>query len=215
MGHPTRTQPIPIEERWRVGLVGFCGAGGTGKTTTADLVSDMTGITRIPSSTRSVFKRLGLETEEAQEQLSGAGRISLQLGIQEAFFDSLRGRKEGLTDRTPLDHWCYSLYYCGNWMDDTFSKDMRGRIVKALKRFSHVFYFPLVTFPTQSDGMRKDGFGYRLCYDMLLRQALREFEVNALTVRINVSAQDRAKQIAQYLRSKALSADEGRAKLQE
>jgi hypothetical protein len=181
------------------GLIGFCGAGGTGKTTTAELLGKCTDLPVIPSTTRAVFKQLGLETEASQEALDGPGRMHLQMAIQENFFSMTKQYRIGISDRTPIDHWCYMLYYCGNTMTHADVEAARRRIKDCLRIFRYIFYFPLMTYPGQDDGMRKTGEGYRLSYDMLVRQALDDFQVKYYTLRKGPSAWERAESIASHL----------------
>jgi hypothetical protein len=185
------------------GLIGFCGAGGTGKTTTAQLLSETHSVPLLPSSTRGVFKMLGLETEADQEKLDGEGRKHLQRSIQDTFYSSLMGYPRGVSDRTPLDHWCYMLYYCGDYMSEEEVGVFRRRTAEGLKRFAYVFYFPLVTYPTHEDGMRKNGYGYRKAYDYLMQAAILDFGVQVYTMRRGQTPQQHVEHIWQFLASRA------------
>lgn len=185
------------------GLIGFCGAGGTGKTTVANLLHQTKGVPLVPSSTRMVFKMLNLETEADQEKLDSNGRKHLQTSIQQAYYDNLRAYPKGVSDRTPLDHWCYMLFYCGNDLSQEEVEAYRQRTAVTLQRFAYVFYFPLVTYPTHSDGMRKDGYGYRKAYDYLMQSALSDFGVPHYTMRVGPSPEEHVDNIWRLIASRA------------
>ncbi len=185
------------------GLIGFCGAGGTGKTTVANLLHESCGVPLVPSSTRGVFRMLNLETEADQEKLDAEGRKHLQRSIQDAYYRNLMGYPKGVSDRTPLDHWCYMLFYCGDYMSEEEVESFRKRTAEGLKRFEYVFYFPLVTYPTHEDGMRKGGYGYRKAYDYLMRSAILDFGVPVYTMRVNQTPEDRVSHIWNLLALKA------------
>lgn len=185
------------------GIMGFCGAGGTGKTTVANLLHKEKQIPLVPSSTRGVFKMLGLESEAEQERLDGEGRKHLQKSIQDAYYRNLQGFPKGVSDRSPIDHWCYMLYYCGDYMSEAEVAWYRDRTAEGLKRFQYIVYFPLVTYPTHEDGMRKSGYGYRVAYDYLVQAALRDFGVAHYTIRLNTTPEERVSQLWNLLALRA------------
>jgi hypothetical protein len=183
-------------------LIGFCGAGGTGKTTTAHLVCELTGLPFIQPSSRNVFKRMGVESESAQEQMTGKQRIELQRAIQDAYHQSVMTHyQSGLSDRTPIDHFVYTLMYCGAWLDEYQTKEFKLLCTRSLMRFKHIFYFPLTTFSTIDDGMRQTAYGSRLQFDLLMRQMLNELGVSHSTVRIGLAARIRAQNIAAAIKT--------------
>lgn len=164
-------------------IIGFTGAGATGKTTLATLVANHSkGFVYRPSAARDVFKRWGL-TEEQQRQLTPQTALQLQMEIwdakaeldKQAVSDSLNGLTT-IFDRTPIDHWAYTLYRCGATLTSELYAKIYARTYNELVRYDVVFYTPLVTFSGTDDGMRETGFGYRVCIDILIRNTINELK---------------------------------------
>jgi ABC-type glutathione transport system ATPase component len=71
-------------------LIGFCGVGGSGKTTTARRMAEVTQIPFHELSARPTFKRWHLDSEAAQLALTEEQRYHLQMDIHQDFEDNLR-----------------------------------------------------------------------------------------------------------------------------
>jgi len=157
--------------------VGFCGAGDTGKTTTAVLVADELGIPFLPSISRAVFADLGL-TEADQVDMSDEDRWGLQCKILSAKRKQDSMHEPGVLDRTLLDHAAYCLYRCSG----IISRDEYGRLIDEVgdnlrHHYDRVFYFPAGVYPPVDDGFRQGGLAYQTAIDCLIRGMLSRFDL--------------------------------------
>jgi hypothetical protein len=78
----------------------------------------------------------------------------------------------------------YALHYCHTVLDEGRWANIVLNTKRRLERFEYIFYFPLVTWPSHSDGMRRDDWGYRLLYDTILQQVLKQYFPQHYTVRL-------------------------------
>jgi len=147
--------------------VAFMGAGGTGKTTTAEFVAPLLDLPMIKSASRTVYEENEL-TEEKVALLTPEKKLELQTAIFNAKI-TLDQQYSFLADRTILDHYCYCLAYCGATMPDTiyFQFEEKVRILMATT-YSHLFYFPWGYWTPKSDGVRQDLLGWQSQIDALM-----------------------------------------------
>ena len=96
----------------------FCGAGATGKTTTAKLVAERLGLPLLPSVSREVFKEHGL-TEKNVPEMDRRALYSFQLAMFNAHRRQLvnawaghAGARGYVADRTLLCRLAYTLREC-------------------------------------------------------------------------------------------------------
>lgn len=181
-------------------FIGFCGAGGTGKTATAELLAKQINYVFLPSSAREAFKELGYSRETDQDRLGPTERWILQRNIQTIqlhkvsdFFDQLV-----VTDRTQVDQHAYALQYCSSTLQETDLQWLHSLVNRALQYYKHIFYFPLVTFPGHNDGMRTSRYAERLTFDLILRGLLERYEVPYTKVPI-MDLKDRVEFIIAHL----------------
>jgi len=88
-------------------LIGLCGSHRTGKTTLAELLAGKAGIPFVKTGTSEVFRECGLDPSKPID-------FGKRLWIQEKILDAAEkvwraGRKQSITDRTPLDMAAYTL----------------------------------------------------------------------------------------------------------
>jgi predicted ATPase len=185
-------------------FIGFCGAGGTGKTTTAVNLAARRGIPMLASASRRVFQRFGVEREDDQDYMTGEQRWALQHSIQEAHWRQqfqvaikYNGNVPIVCDRTQWDQFAYAMLQCADTMTEERYNWLRGLAIASTSFYTHIFYFPLVTFGQDSlaDGMRTQNWGMRNKFDMLLRSLLKEFNVKAVEVPVG-SIDERVRFIA-------------------
>jgi predicted ATPase len=165
-------------------LIGACGAGGVGKTTTMSALAKELGTELIPSVSRGIFKSRGL-TEIDQRLMTPEQRLDLQLSIyaakevqdEEILQTSGADTQIRVGDRTHLDHLVYCLYRCGEIMTEEMVNDLKARTIRGLRNYTTIFYFPLHTFEGQNDGFRENGFGYRAVCDIMYRALLTDLRI--------------------------------------
>jgi len=168
-------------------FIGFCGAGGVGKTSTAlSLCEKLADYEFLPSVSRAVFARRGVESEEAQLNMTPQERWELQRDIQMSHLNEslkLSGQKR-IADRTQMDQFAYALQYCHEVLTARDLADLMDFVDAAISQYRLVFYFPLTTFPGQTDGMRTSSFGSRMLFDRTLRGIIEMFQVPTIEVPI-------------------------------
>lgn len=142
--------------------IGFTGAGGTGKTTTAKLLAGMSGLPFIPSPSRAVFEKRGVKTEDDQRNLSPEGRLLLQMDIFEAITQQTKEYKSGIFDRTNLDNLFYGFLQCSDVLLDIEVERMYSTTVEMLRTFDVLIYVPIYDWKPPSDGMRTESTASRL-----------------------------------------------------
>lgn len=174
-------------------FIGFCGAGGTGKTTTAKLLlsperSYLHGRYEfLPSSSREVFKRFKVEKEADQDAMPDYMKWALQKEIQVAHrqrqVDS--AGKKLLSDRTQLDQYCYALIQCSRILNEADIDWLNMLLTDSLRQYVMIFYFPLHTFDKTDESikdMRDPREGLRLHFDTLLRGVMEKYKVFPIEV---------------------------------
>lgn len=149
--------------------VGFTGAGGTGKTTTAKAVSEKMNAPLIKSASRAVYEERDL-TEAKCLALPDEEKFLLQFDIFDKKIDLDLNTFGYVADRTLLDHWAYCLMYCSAFMDNLqFAKFEEKVRVHMLSTYSHIFYFPFgYWFPEKGDGVRQDSHAWQSAIDAII-----------------------------------------------
>lgn len=171
-------------------FVGFCGTGGTGKTTTAKYLLEhyLTDHIFLPSAARGVFKSHGLELESDQDHITPDFRWQLQKAIQVAHrqTQSLHRGSKVVADRTQIDQYCYALLNCHDTLLPDDLKWLEDLVRESLPLYHTIFYFPLVTYPPESGEASKDmrdpREGKRLAFDLLVKAALGKFGLPIIEV---------------------------------
>lgn len=166
-------------------IIAFCGAGGTGKTTTLNaFVEAHPDYNVIRSQSRATFVKHGVLTEDDQDRLSMRQRWDLQKEIQVAHWLYMKPfiEMKSIAERTQFDQLAYALQYCYQVIGPREYIWLNELATAAKPYYQSLFYFPLVEYPGVDDGMRTSHFGKRLQYDLLLQGVLRDFKVNTITM---------------------------------
>jgi hypothetical protein len=182
-------------------FIGFCGAGGTGKTTTAKLLAPKIGHTFLPSAARSVFAKMSPRFgEQDQDRLTPAQRWGLQQSIQIAHMEQMANHfgEKMLCDRTQIDQYVYALQYCSETLNVVDIKWLHDLVERALQFYRIIFYFPLTDFPGHDDGMRTVQPARRLAFDCMLWGVLSNFQIQVTPVPV-LCPEDRAHFIMAHL----------------
>jgi hypothetical protein len=163
--------------------VAFCGAGGTGKTTTAQFIENELEIPLLKSASRTFYEIQGLSEEMVNIEFTNEQKLTLQKDIFALKIENDR-QFSYVADRTVLDHYAYALAYCGGFMDnDQFTEfDERVRSLM-LSTYSHIFYFPWgFWLPNESDGVRQDRNSWQSLIDNTIVGHLDRWNVPVITV---------------------------------
>lgn len=166
----------------RQGLrVAFCGAGGTGKTTTANFIADELGLPMLKSASRIIYEKHNL-TEEKVQQFTSEQKLNLQSKI----FETKVKRDQQfnyVTDRTVLDHYAYCLAYCGGFMKNETYLEFEEKVrTLMLSTYSHIFYFPWGYWLPESDGVRQDLLSWQSQIDTIITGYCLRWELPVIAV---------------------------------
>lgn len=167
------------------------GAGAVGKTSVVNKCLEFgypygVNVVAMPSITRTVYAKLGIDTERAATYLSPEDQHILQDAIYETYFecvtqfvDDHQDRDLIMIDRSPLDHVSYNLHILSQSMtleQSTFRLEraqlfLAKMCLKASKVVLMYYPFPDYwhTYETESsDGFRYDSGGKNLLWALAL-----------------------------------------------
>jgi len=176
--------------------IGFTGAGGTGKTTTLNILSEMyPDIPVLPSNTRSVYNKWNI-TEVDQETMTFQDKLRLQEDIYAVRVEAENKCDRGfLSDRTILDNFCYQQVRCYEAMDHPMFMEKRKLIKENMRQYDFICYFP-ITFAPVGDDVRYGNPVFQNLMDNLMFAELHKLDLwkKVLTVGAG-SPEDRAHKI--------------------
>ena len=156
--------------------IGFCGAGGTGKSSLAPELAKRMDLPLIKSPSRAMFKKHKIETEDAQNEMSSQDRWALQLDIFKAIDEQYKTEKEGVFERTHLDNFFYALHQCYEIMDKNDVKFFARTTHLGLASLDYIIHTPLYDWGDISDGMRTASYASRTLADAFIRNFLNEHQ---------------------------------------
>lgn len=163
--------------------IGCCGAGGTGKTTTLNLVAkELPGLTLVRSGAREVFERWGID-EKAQRDMGPRARYSLQQEIAKLNLSRIRLNGRALFERTPLDMAAYTLWRCEEVMSKEEILDLLEETKSHLDLFELIFFFPVIpSWEDITDGLREDHLAGRMEHELLVLGLAYKFGTRVITM---------------------------------
>jgi hypothetical protein len=166
----------------RQGLrIAFAGAGGTGKTTTAETISEALGLPLLVSAARQVYND-GSLTEDLVADFDAESRLELQIAIFDQKIVNDLGH-EYVVDRTALDHFAYCLAYCGKDLSNKqFLHYEEKTRLAMLGTYSHIFYFPWGYFTPDSDGVRSSNLAHQSQIDAIIVGYIQRWNLNVAEV---------------------------------
>lgn len=156
--------------------IGFIGAGGTGKTTTAQLLENFIPEQLFPGVARTVFKELGY-TEADQRHMSKHDKWRLQKKIFDAKIQQDHDNPDGLFDRTLVDHIAYCLFRCDDAINDTTIKSMLIVTAENMAKYDQLFYFPVYDWVPDADQLRETNLSYRMAIDFMVQGIIRNLGI--------------------------------------
>jgi GTPase SAR1 family protein len=146
--------------------IGFVGSQGTGKTSLAEELMRREYFKNYvfsPSSSRRLSSRLGIN-----QSASPFSQLAITVArVADEDRSSNYGRKDTLSDRTPLDSMAYTRYQRTNvWPEDDVEADIcmevsEGLVRRAMRDFDTIVYFPVYPWGISDDGVRKTDLDYQ------------------------------------------------------
>lgn len=147
--------------------IAYCGAGATGKTTSAKFLSKQLDLPLIKSASRTAYEKLNL-TEKKVLQLSPKEKLALQTTIFETKIE-LDQQYEYVADRTILDHYVYCLAYCSPFLSDDEFFYYEEKVRQSMfSTYTHIVYFPWGYWFTEGDGIRQEHKAWQSMIDAIL-----------------------------------------------
>ena len=163
--------------------VGFTGAGGTGKTTSALFIANEFGIPVSKSASRIIYEAKEISEEDVRTTYSNEQKWELQKEILNIKIENDRGYTY-VADRTVLDHYAYGLSYCSGFLNNdqfTWFDEIIHNLM--LSTYSHIFYFPWGFWtPDKSDGIRQDRMSWQSQIDAIIVGYLHRWGIPAIIV---------------------------------
>lgn len=178
--------------------IGFCGAGGTGKSTLAKAISEMHKLPFMKSPSRECFEKHGVLTEDAQRALTPKQRFALQLDIFKAIDKQVFGNVQGVFDRTHLDNLGYCALQCHDVVGNEQFTEMWEIAAQGLKTFDLIIYCPLYDWRSVNDGMRTQNLAARKLHDAFVFKFLHAESIPHINM-LNVGIQERLMGISQHM----------------
>lgn len=176
--------------------IAFTGASGTGKTTTAKLISEKYGFEINPVGSRYITDQMQLRSPYDVDAYGLRQEFQTRLFQEKLKWE--QERSSFVTDRTYLDNLIYSIMHdCVK----TVTKDYISDTVKQTKKYTHIVFFPLELFiNTDHDPARRSNIEYQKTYETLLKTFLDCYVPNRYLTLTSSSAEDRVKEISEYIR---------------
>jgi thymidylate kinase len=177
--------------------IGFTGAGGTGKTTTMELVKELIPLPVLPSGTRDVYRERGV-IESDQESMSPQEKLDLQYAIfdRRAEVEQTAG-ESFIADRTLLCNFAYSQLRCYELMTEDMHRAREEQVKENLKQYDYIFYFPIY-FSPKGDDIRQGNYTLTKVIDSLIFTFLEQQNVPYIKIK-NQSPIRRAENIHDYV----------------
>jgi hypothetical protein len=159
-------------------LIGFIGSHGTGKTTTAEALSDITRMPMLGSTARTA-NAMGLPVNDKASMLS---QLLVTISRANQVLESRYIAAAAVTDRTPLDSYAYTTYQVDHVWDQAdymqwYLDQSRQLVTYAMKQYTYLFYFPILWEP-ENDGVRLVDVDYQKTIDDRLIVLIRELGLN-------------------------------------
>lgn len=170
--------------------IGFCGAGGTGKSTTAKMLQEATGYPLRISPSRAVFALHGCTTEDQQALLSPEGRYDIQREIFARISAQVQENGDGIFERTPIDNFFYLLFRCHDIATEHDIRTMHQSMVRNMLTFDLIVFFPLYDWKPKADGMRTQSLAARMLTDMGIGDLIKRCGISP-AIMPNTSPDDR------------------------
>lgn len=161
--------------------IAFLGAGGTGKTTTAETVAELLELPLLVSAARKVYND-GSLSEDLVADFDAEKRLELQTAI---FDQKIQNdlAYEYIVDRTALDHFAYCLVYCGKDLSNEQYLELEERTRLAMiGTYSHVFYFPFGYWTANADGVRSTSLAHQSQIDAIIVGYIQRWGLNVAEV---------------------------------
>lgn len=174
----------------------FAGASGTGKTTTAQLISKKFNMPINPVGSRYITDEMQLRSPYDVDAFGLRQEFQTRLFNNKLEWERINN--QFVTDRTHLDNLIYSIMHdCVKTVDKNFI----NATINATKKYTHIVFFPLELFiNTDHDPARRSNIEYQKTYETLLKTFLDCYLPNRYLTLTSVKAEARVEEISEYIR---------------
>lgn len=175
-------------------IVLFTGAGGTGKTTLASLVSERYDVPLLRSPAREVQRSFGVNHEDDQASLGPRALGILQAKITEGYWNAenkARADSKGyVSDRAVSDQLSYRILKGAADMTDAELDTYLERVEEQFVAADLVVHCPTGVFEPTPDGVRSEDFLQRSLFDIIDRGVIDLFRHKINVVSMSVGPVD-------------------------
>lgn len=190
--------------------IGFVGPGATGKSVLLHhlVENKIIECKPLPSIVRGIFKKWNIK-EGDQLGFKPEDALKLQMEIIDARVEAEREAGDCfISDRTLLDHFCYTIYRCNAAMTDDQYRTLWSLVQKNMETYDAVYFFPYydsARWHRINDGFRQaSGLAYGRVMDALMQHGLKKlkshgFLKNSYMVMLDDDVKDRAELIKRDL----------------
>lgn len=181
--------------------IGFCGAGGTGKSSVLKALEGKINIPFLPSVARSVYERRGI-TEPDQLKMTPAQLWELQKDIFDTRIKAERDLAHHfISDRTLIDHMAYCLVRASAGMTEKDFDEYEDKMQRSMDGYRLVFYFPFTIESRAhlSDGFRQTDVTYQVAIDAMINGLLNSYSISLIFVNPS-SIEKQAQQVLERIK---------------
>lgn len=184
------------------------GAGGSGKTTTLDLVAKKLNIPVEQVTTKQVRDKYLLNS---QNEILAVGNTVPHIGIafqeemirtRKDHFDFLCDGKcvtEFCTDRTPLDSLAYTYLQNSYWDTEEHINVLKDLVRDSADNYDYIFMFPTAVFPIENNGQRGLNREYHRMVETVIRWLAPQVGYELIDVPVFDDLEARAQWICDYV----------------
>lgn len=175
--------------------IAFCGASGTGKTTTSKAVAEKLGFEFNPVGSRSVSANMGFASPYDVDAFGKRAEFQNQL-LEEKKNWELQ-RNSFITDRTHFDNLAYSIMHdCVK----TVSPEFIEKIVNYSRLYTHIIFFPSSVFiDVGNDPQRVGSNDYHKIYEWILKMLLDTHNFKYYLMSVS-DIEERVKKVLQWVK---------------
>lgn len=157
--------------------IGLFGASGTGKTTMAKHIEQITGkkIPYVSCAASDLFPKYGFKTHRDVLNADQSTALAFQMDLLQFRKDKLKGHDSFITDRTPMDNATYFLTQSAPNLSNAVVKEYMSLCEESLNDYDLLVHMPVNTFKWEDEGKRVESEDYHWAWDLVAQGLLKRF----------------------------------------